>query len=54
MMIEFLVGSTKAVVSEEDAVRLVSHLLDRETVAASRVAVRIMAAIQDQVLDAAA
>lgn len=52
-MIEFQVGRINACVSEEDAVRLASHLLERETVAATRVAMRIMGALQEQVLDAA-
>lgn len=51
--VEFQVGRINACVSEEDAVRLASHLLERETVAATRVAMRIMGALQEQVLDAA-
>jgi hypothetical protein len=53
MNVRFRVGRVNAMCSEDDAVRLVAFLLDRETAPAARVAARIMVAVREQVLDAA-
>lgn len=47
-------GSSIYHLSEEGAVRLVAHLLEQDTVAATRAATRIMVALQEQVLEQAA
>jgi len=50
MNVRFRIGRVRASVSEEDAVRLVTHLLDRETLPAARAATLIMVAIKEQVI----
>lgn len=50
--VKFSVGRVNACVAERDAVRLAAHLLDRESPAATRAAVRVIRAIHEQVLDA--
>lgn len=47
--VRFRVGRIEACVSEDDAVRLVACLLDRETPAATRAAVRVMRVLQGKV-----